>query len=543
MSNNISKPINNNIDTLSQVASPVGYSTAQGLALLLSNIIVSSNTVIPYFRAIPTAQYSTGVYDFPTPDGYASTPYTLPMLEPKSWNVFNDFVDAYSPVALYQIGNKSYVNDQGINVPADYIKSNFPIIINPLNYVFGDTTLKPLDLNQSVVIRIYKNSGASVVWASSNIVNNGLTDAAITGATELTMVVTNVLGVYTVTEWVTPSFVLTNLSSLQTTAKNTLAAAINEVYKKCDMAGGDLQGIYPNPKIKHGAITDDLIANGAVTTDKIRPGSVRTSSILPKSVIEVLLGNSSVSTRTLQDGSVTGSKIALSSITDNHLSSNIGVETYDYVVYDNESLRGMEDSGATSILIKKGSYSTSPGYFNAPLGCRRIVGEAGSLIVETLRNPDPVLNNTELIGLSCGSIIGFNKVTNCSVTKSFSNCNNLVSCTSNSSEATGSAYNSCTNLINCIANYNYNSQNQASSFLICENLINCTVNTTNIYHRGIYKCSNLIQCSSNTVGMTTCQGVYRCTAKGYNSCYYSNSTNSTYACADTLNGGWNKIIT
>lgn len=223
--------------------------------------------------------------------------------------------------------------------------------------------------------------------------------------------------------------------------------------------------------------------------------------------------------------------------------SPLKVEIFDYIVKDNETLRGMEKSGATSILIKKGNYNTSPGYWNTPVSCRRIVGEAGNQISGEIINNVSLNSDIEIIGVHCYSIKGFSRVTSCSVTKTFSQCNNLLNCTANSLETTGASYNNCTNLINCVTNYNYANQNQYYSFMDCENLLNCTVNTTNIFHRGIYRCNNLTNCVVNTVGISSCFGVFRCKSKNYSSSYYSNDSTSNYACANTLNGGWNELIT
>lgn len=131
----------------------------------------------------------------------------------------------------------------------------------------------PLELNQSVIVRVYKNAGVAINWQSSNILNNGLTDAAIQAATELTLVVTNILGKYQVTEWITPNFVLTDLSTVKTTAKTSLTAVINELYDNAK--GGDVTG--PSSSVD-GQVT---VFNG--TTGKI----IKSSGVLFSALIQL----------------------------------------------------------------------------------------------------------------------------------------------------------------------------------------------------------------------------------------------------------------
>jgi hypothetical protein len=64
-------------------------------------------------------------------------------------------------------------------------------------------------------------------------------------------------------------------------------------------AGGDLNGVYPNPNIAAGAVTNSKIANGAVITPKIADGAVNTNK----------LADNSVTTAKVVDGSITMAKL------------------------------------------------------------------------------------------------------------------------------------------------------------------------------------------------------------------------------------------
>lgn len=316
----ISKPTNNNIDALAEITSPVEYSSEQGLALLLSNTIVSSSTTIPYTRIISTTQFKTGNYDFSTPSGYTPTPYTLPILEPKSWEVFGDSIDAYIPVASYQIGH--YTDKGGGAVTADLIETDFPIIINPTDYTHEGVTISPLALNQSVTITLFKEPSVKILWDQSNVLNNGMPDEGIVDNVILRFVITNLLGVYYITDWIMPSFLYTDLEGLRTTNKSSLSSVINEVYDKCNIAGGDLQGLYPNPIIKNNAVTTAKISNGAIDSSKIKIGGIISDNIGVGEVKDINIAAKSISSGAFREGSVTSTALSQGCVTSAKLASN-----------------------------------------------------------------------------------------------------------------------------------------------------------------------------------------------------------------------------
>ena len=256
-----------NLPELSNIPVPVDFSQPTGLALMLADMIVSGRKAVSYLRQISAADFTSGEYTFPTPADYDPAPYQLPMLEPSTWNVVADIITAYQPVEVYQIGSST-----------DLIQSTFPIIINPTDYANqaeGGAPIKPLAEGQSVILRFYKVASAGINWTGSNVVNNGLTDEAIRSLTQITMVVTNIAGAYTVTDWLGVNFLTNGMSGLKTLAKGNFAAVVNELYDAITNktaegpAGGDLAGTYPNPTIGAGKVTTDKIAAGAVTAAKI----------------------------------------------------------------------------------------------------------------------------------------------------------------------------------------------------------------------------------------------------------------------------------
>jgi hypothetical protein len=93
-------------------------------------------------------------------------------------------------------------------------------------------------------------------------------------------------------------------------------------------AGGDLDGTYPNPDIRDGAVTTIKLAADAVTSVKILDGEVTTPKLATDSVTEAKIINYAVTTEklhpdvaaqlgagTVPDGSITTAKLAADAVT------------------------------------------------------------------------------------------------------------------------------------------------------------------------------------------------------------------------------------
>lgn len=202
----------------------------------------------------------------------------------------------------------------------------------------------------------------------------------------------------------------------------------------------------------------------------------------------------------------------------------------------------------TSVLIKKGSW-TFTGNTTAldTIGTLCIEGEAGSEIK---------------INLDSGALnaLWFR------IGNKNSSMNN-VKLTVNSDASQSSGFYNCYNLTNCYCKidddytYPYMGGNaQSMAFRSCKNLINCvgvglaSVNGTAI-GLGFSNCRMLMNCEGagdayntnigNGYGFYGCHNVNNCKAEShcktdvFSDCYASWEDNSTYACADTADGGFN----
>ena len=167
----------------------------------------------------------------------------------------------------------------------------------------------------------------------------------------------------------------------------------------------------------------------------------------------------------------------------------------------------------------------------------------------------------------------------------FHSCSNLSNCTGTGTgtgtsngygygTGTGYGFHSCSNLSNCTGTGTGDGTGDGSGtgtgegygFHSCSNLSNCTgtgtgTGTSNGYGYGtgtgygFHSCSNLSNCTGTGTGDGTgdgtgygfflcttvigCKAGGKCTTKVFDNCYASNAKTTTYACADTANGGFN----
>ena len=218
----VGTPQVSNSEGLAGLSTPISYSKETGLALQLANMLASAGQVVPYMRKLTPTQYLTGNYPGTKPDGYVAGNYKLSMLEmPETIAVYDDVLKVCQPVMVYQVGT-----------PTQLITTNFPVILETGTFTIGGKAVPAVSEGQSVLLRFYKNANVAIIWNTSNITNNGLTDEVITSTTELAFIVTYLNGAYRVTEWLSPNFITTQLNTLKTAKKNNFASIINELFDK-----------------------------------------------------------------------------------------------------------------------------------------------------------------------------------------------------------------------------------------------------------------------------------------------------------------------
>ena len=231
------------------------------------------------------------------------------------------------------------------------------------------------------------------------------------------------------------------------------------------------------------------------------------------------------------------------------------IQTFTYVVDSDQALidwaNNDRNSGQdyTSVLIKRGTWNSTIGVNLTATGTKVVVGEAGSKLVfnnvekglyyDTVpTQPDYYMRDVAVEATGTGDGYGFY------------NCSNLFNCTGTgtgdgtgdgSGTGTGEGYGfySCSNLSNCTGTgtgtcTGKSGSGYGSGFQRCSNLSNCTGTGTGDgtgdgTGYGFFLCTTVIGCKAGG----------KCTTKVFDNCYASNAKTTTYACADTANGGFN----
>lgn len=223
---------------------------------------------------------------------------------------------------------------------------------------------------------------------------------------------------------------------------------------------------------------------------------------------------------------------------------------FDYIVDSDETLAGLNNNpDATSVLIKQGTWSTT-GIMLHP-NTKRIVGEPGSLIKLTthdtkcfsykdIPNSDVGYSIEGVSVLLCnGGAIGFAGMVN------LINCKCEAPINPGSISSGFCGFTLCKNLRGCFVRL-HEENCWGHAFLDCEYLQRCNVESEKVDDDtyGFSECKHLFQCHSDKpIGSSL--GVFFCKAKEFRSSHYSPfySQGGKNICANTLEGGWNEILT
>lgn len=221
-------------------------------------------------------------------------------------------------------------------------------------------------------------------------------------------------------------------------------------------------------------------------------------------------------------------------------------EAFTYVVDSDEALaawaNATEGNDYTSVLIRKGEWTSTVGVNLTTAGTKVVVGEAGSKLVfnggksglyyDGIKPPTGY--EYYMRGVTVEITTGYSNYL-----YAFRYCSNLYNCTgiayrtdSFNCECVG--FNECKKLFNCTGIGTGNGSGSGYGFSDCTNLSNCTgtgTSTSTGSGYGFSSCSAARYCAAGG----------HCTTSAFNYSFASNSYTNTYACADTANGGFNNV--
>lgn len=392
-----------------------------------------------------------------------------------------------------------------------------------------------LQTNPSVIADMYNKLG--VTWSVDNLTDFGTFDfSRVLTATNVDDAVLELYNTFTDK--------IGELTSLATSAKDSIVVAVNELKTKIDeevtsRTQGDT-GLGTRIDEEVTARTDADTALGTRIDTEVGTLSALTTTAKDNIVAAINEVNGKVGTG---GGDDTGNTAT-------------NCEQFSFVVDSNEKLTAWANNDKasgqdyTSVLIRKGEWTSTTGVNLTTAGTKVVVGEPGSKLVFNgaekglyydivPTEPDYYMRGVAVETSHTDS--------NTSASTGFHSCLNLYNCDSTSASTSsaggsiGTGFHSCSNLYSCTGTGNGDGYNQGSGygFHSCSNLYNCTGAGSSIDHGrfggvgcGFYSCKKLSGCT----GTGTCTGDMAAAGYGFSECSMLSSCAGATG-HDTINGG------